>query len=464
MIILNVVYIIFAIAIIVLAAYIFYKQYRKVAPNEVLVISGRRRYEIKAPDGTMKEIGYRFRVGGGAFINPLTEVAETLKLEVITINIKINDAISGEGVPITAEATGQVRVNTNEYPLTLAIEQFLGSGSDGIKEVTESIFEGKIRAIIGMMTVEELYRNRLEFAEKVEKAVEEDFESLGLELVAFVLKDISDAQGYLDALSRPKIVAVKREAQIAQAEADRDAAIKSAQARKEAEVARLRAEAEIAGASWENEAKKANSQVEVNKHRARADMSYEIERFKLSQELKKEEHFVRMIEKKNAIELEELEIERRQKELESTVIKPAEAKKFQVQMEAEAESYKQLTEAKGKFEAQKIQSDAESEHIKKIGQAQATAMLEKAKAYDKYNQAAIFEMIMNILPEIAKAIAEPLAKVEKIVIVNTDDKLGTNKITGQLANVISQVPEVIESITGVDIKKILKDKLTKDKE
>lgn len=464
MIIAKVLYFLIAIAVVAIAGYIFHKQYRKVAPNEVLVISGRKRYEVKAPDGSIKEIGYRYRVGGGAFINPFTEVAETIKLEVIMVNIKINDAISGEGVPITAEATGQVRIDTNDYPLTLAIEQFLGSGSDGIKEVTGSIFEGKVRAIIGMMTVEELYKNRLEFAMRVEKAVEEDFKSLGLELIAFVLKDISDAQGYLDALSRPKIVEVKREAQIAQAEADRDAAIRAAQARKEAEVARLRAEAEIAGASWENESKKANSQVDVNKHRARADMSYELERYKLSQELKKEEHLVRMIEKQNAIELEDLEIQRKQKELEATVIKPSEAKKHQVQMEAEAESYRQLTEAKGRFEAHKIQSEAEAEHIKKIGQAQALAMLEKAKAYDKYNQAAIYEMIMNVLPEITKSIAEPLSKVEKIVIINSDDKLGTSKITGQLSNVVAQVPEVIESITGIDIKKILREKLAKDNE
>jgi len=464
MFVLTIVYIIIAIAVIILGGFIFHKQYKKVAPNEVLVISGRRKYEVKAPDGTVKEIGYRFRVGGGAFINPLTEVAETLKLEVITVNIKINDAISGEGVPITAEATGQVKINTNDYPLTLAIEQFLGSGSDGIREVTESIFEGKIRAIIGTMTVEELYKNRLEFATKVEKAVEDDFKSLGLELVAFALRDISDAQGYLDALSKPRIVAVKREAQIAQAEADKEAAIKTAQARKEAEIARLRAEAEIAGASWENEAKKANSQVEVNKHRARADMSYELERYKLSQELRKEEHLVKVIEKQNAIKLEELEIERKAKELEATIIKPSEARKQQIQMEAEAESFRLSTEAKGKFEAQKIQSEAEAEHIKKMGQAQAIAMLEKAKAYEKYNQAAIYEMIMNVLPEIARAIAEPLSKVEKIVVINSDDKLGTSKITGQLSNVIAQVPEVIESITGIDIKKILKDKLLKDNE
>lgn len=464
MIIMKMLYFLIAVAVVIAAGYIFHKQYRKVAPNEVLVISGRKRYEVKAPDGSIKAIGYRYRVGGGAFINPFTEVAETLKLEVITVNIKINDAISGEGVPITAEATGQVKVDTNDYPLTLAIEQFLGSGSDGIKEVTESIFEGKVRAIIGMMTVEELYKNRLDFAMKVEEAVEEDFNSLGLELVAFILKDISDAQGYLDALSRPKIVAVKREAQIAQAEADRDAAIRTAQAKMEAEVARLRAEAEIAGASWDNESKKANSQVEVNKHRARADMSYELERYKLSQELKKEEHLVRMIEKQNSIELEDLEIKRRQNELEATVIKPSEAKKLQVQMEAEAESYRQLTEAKGRYEAQKIQSEAEAEHIKKIGQAQAYTMLEKAKAYDKYNQAAIYEMIINVLPEITKSIAEPLSKVEKIVIINSDDKLGTSKITGQLSNVVSQVPEVIESITGIDIKKILREKLTKDNE
>lgn len=454
----------FLILLIVLfiAGFVFFylKQYKKVSPNEVLVISSKKKYTVKAPDGTLKQIGYRFRVGGGAFINPFTEKAETLPLEVINVDIKTPEVLTGEGVPIIAEASAQVRINTDDYPLTLAIEQFLGSKNDGIKTVSETILEGQVRAVIGTMKVDEIYKNRAGFAEAVERAVKDDFDRLGLIMISFALKDISDTQGYLDALSRPKIAIAKRDAAVAQAEADRDSAIQSAQARKEAEIARLKAEAEIAKAMWENEAKKAESQVDVNKKKAHADSAYELERFKIAQILKKEEHNVKLIEKNNAIALEELEIQRKEKELESNVLKPAEAKKLQIQKETEAESFKIIEEAKAKTEAYKLNSQAEAEKISLFGKAEADSLTLKAKAYQNYNEAAIKQMVLDILPELAKSIAEPLSRVEKIVIVGSDAQ-GTGKITKGITEIIGQVPEVVEALTGIDIKKSIKEKLEK---
>lgn len=450
------------LGVIILGVFLFFylKQYKKVSPNEVLVISSKKKYTIKAPDGTLKQIGYRFRVGGGAFINPFTEKAETLPLEVINVDIKTPEVLTGEGVPLIAEASAQVRINTDDFPLTLAIEQFLGSKSDGIKTVSETILEGQVRAIMGTMTVEEIYKNRAGFAQAVEGAVKDDFDRLGLIMISFALKDISDTQGYLDALSRPKIAIVKRDASVAQAEADRDAAIQSSQARKEAEIARLKAEAEIAKAMWENEAKKAESQVEVNKKKAHADSAYELERFKIAQNLKKEEHNVKLIEKNNAIQLEELEITRKEKELESNVLKPAEAKKIQIQKEAEAESFKIIEEAKAKAEAEKLNSEVEAGKIAQIGKAEADALSLKAKAYQNYNEAGMKQMVLDILPDLAKSIAEPLSRVEKIVIIGSDAQ-GTGKITKGVTDIISQVPEVVEALTGIDLKKTIKDKLEK---
>lgn len=450
------------LVVLLIVGFIFFylKQYKKVSPNEVLVISSKKKYTIKAPDGTLKQIGYRFRVGGGAFINPFTEKAETLPLEVISVDIKTPEVLTGEGVPIIAEASAQVRINTNDFPLTLAIEQFLGSKNDGIKTVSETILEGQVRAVMGTMTVDEIYKNRAGFAEAVEKAVKDDFDRLGLIMISFALKDISDTQGYLDALSRPKIAIAKRDASVAQAEADKDSAIQSAQARKEAEIARLKAEAEIAKAMWENEAKKAESQVEVNKKKAHADSAYELERFKIAQILKKEEHNVKLIEKNNAIALEELEIQRKEKELESNVLKPAEAKKIQIQKETEAESFKIIEEAKAKTEAYKLNSQAEAEKISSFGKAEAESLTLKAKAYQNYNEAAIKQMVLEILPELAKSIAEPLSRVEKIVIIGSDAQ-GTGKITKGVTEIISQVPEVVEALTGIDIKKSIKEKLEK---
>ena len=461
------VYALIALVVVLVAVlagtWIRMKQYRKVAPNEVLVIAGSRKYPVKAPDGTVRQVGYRFVVGGGAYINPFKEKAETMALEIISVNVKTPEVMSGEGVPIVAEASAQVRIDTADYPLTLAIEQFLGSGADGIRQVAETMLEGAVRAVIGTMTVEQIYKNRMGFAGAVEKFIADDFARMGLQLVSISLKDVSDTQGYLDALARPKIAAVKLAAQVAQAEADRDAAIQAAEARRQAEVARLAAEASIAGKSWENEGKKADSQVQVNQKKAHADMSYELERNKIAQSLKKEEHAVRKIEKENAIALEELEISRRQKELDATVIKPADARKYQIQSEAEAESFRISAEARGKAEAKRLQSDVDAESVKKLGAAEAGVIADKAKAYGQYNQAAMAKMVVEIMPEMAKAVAEPLSRVEKIILIGSDGKPGASKITGQVAEVLAQMPEVVESLTGLDVKKILKDKLTGDK-
>ncbi len=435
-------------------------QYKKVGPNEALIISGGRKHSVITPDGTKKKIGYRFRLGGGTFVLPFIETVDRLPMDVITLNIKTPEVLTHGGVPIMAEATAQVKVNSAPTAIHLAAEQFLGLGRDGIRDVASNVVEGKVREVIGTMTVEQIYRGRQDFSRKVGEAIQDDFLKMGLAMLSFALKDISDAQGYIDALSRPQIAAAKRDAVIAQAETEKESVIKSSQARRESEVARLQAEAQIAKASWDNEAKKAESQVLVNQRKAQADFSYELERFRLSQEIKKEEAKVKLIEKEEAIRIETAEIARKEKELESNVLKPADARKYQIKAEAEAEEFRIQAEARGKAEAMKLEGQADAERIRQKGLAEAEAMGKKAQAWDKYNQAAIFETYMKVLPDLARAVSEPLSKVDKIVVVGGDKGLGTTRITGQVAEILAQMPDIVQSLAGVDLKKFLKDKLS----
>lgn len=455
LVIIGIIVVVLALVILLLA-----KQYRKVGPNEVLIISGGRKRTVIEPDGTKRKIGYRYRLGGGTFVLPFLEVVNFLPMEVITLNIKTPEVLTNGGVPIMAEATAQVKIDSSDHSIRLAAEQFLGLGKEGIRDVSVTILEGKMREVIGNMTADDIYRKRGEFSAKVTEATLKDFSRMGLTMMSFALKDISDTQGYLDALGKPQIVAAKRDAAIAEAETQKEATIKSSQARKEAEVAKLAAEALIAKAQWENEGKKAESQVAVNQKKAQADLSYELERFRMSQDIKKEEAKVMLIEREQAIKIEELEIARKQKELESTVVKPADARKYQLKAEAEAEEYRILAEAKGKAEALKLEGEAAAEELKQKGLAEAEAMMKKADAWQKYNQAALFEMYLKILPDLARAISEPLSKVDKIVVVGGDKNLGTTKITSQVAEVLAQMPEVVKSLTGVDLKKYLKDKFS----
>ncbi|MFO7981150.1 MAG: SPFH domain-containing protein [Candidatus Aminicenantes bacterium] len=451
------------IVVIALLSFVIAKQYRKVGPNEALIISGGLKKTITLPDGRKRKIGYRYRRGGGTFVWPLLETVDILPMDVINIRLKTPEVLTHNGILIQAEASSQVTIDSDEDSIHLAAEQFLGTGKDGIREVSEAILDGKMRAVIGAMTVEDIYQGRHVFADKVIESVKKEFSNMGLKLLSFSLKEISDTQGYLDALGKPHIAAAKRDAAIAEAETEKEAVIKSSQAKKEGEVARLNAEALIAKAQWENEGKKAESQVQVNSKKAQADHAYELERFRLSQQIKKEEAKVQTIEKEEAIKLEEMEIKRRERELDATVIKPADARKYQIKAEAEAEGFRIQTEAEGKAKASQLEGEADAGKLRAQGSAEAEAMLKKAEAWGKYNQAAILDTYMKILPELAKNVSEPLSKVDKIVLVGGDKGTGANKITSQVADVLAQMPEVVKSLTGVDLKEYFKEKFSTEK-
>jgi len=389
------------VVVIALLSLLFAKQYRKVGPNEVLIISGGRKRSVIEPDGTKRKIGYRYRLGGGTFVLPFLETVDILPMEVITLNIKTPEVLTHGGVPLMAQATSQVKIDSADHSIRLAAEQFLGLGKEGIHDVSMTILEGKMREVMGTMTVEEIYRGRHEFSAKVTQAALDDLSRMGLSMISFALKDLSDTQGYLEALGKPQIAAARRDAAIAEAETEKEAIIKSSDARKEGEVARLESEAIIAKSEWENEAKKAESQVLVNQKKAQADFSYELERYRLSQDIKKEEAKAKLIEKEENIKIEELEIARKEKELDANVIRPADARKYQIKAEADAEEYRLQAEAKGKAEARKLEGIAEAEQIKHTGLAEAETMMKKAQSWEKYNQAAIFEMYLNALPELA---------------------------------------------------------------
>jgi flotillin len=452
------------IIVLALIALLLAKQYRKVGPNEVLIISGGRKRTAIAPDGTKTKVGYRYRLGGGTFVLPFLETVDTLPMEVITMNIKTPEVLTNGGVPIMAEAVAQIKIDSSDHSIRIAAEQFLGLGKEGIRAVAETVLEGKMREVMGTMTVEQIYKARHEFSANVTQAAQSDFSLMGLNMMSFTLKDISDTQGYLNALGKPQIAAAKRDAAIAEAETEKEATIKSSEARKEGEIARLAADALIAKAQWENEAKKSESQVQVNQKKAMADFAYEIERARLSQDIKREEAKVKLIEKQEAIKIEEHEIARKEKELNSNVIKPADARKYQMKAEAEAEEFRIQSEARGKADAMKLEGVAEAEKTKQVGLAEAETMLKKAQAWDKYNQAAILEMYLKMLPDLAKSVSEPLSKVDKIVVIGGDKNLGTTKITSQVGEILAQMPEVVKSLTGVDLKKYLKKKLASDDE
>jgi flotillin len=329
------------------------------------------------------------------------------------------------------------------------------------------------------MTVEEIYQNRDAFASKVQEVAAGDMANMGLGIVSFTIRDIRDTQGYLDALGKPRIAQVKRDAQIAQAEADRDAQIRSAAATQAGQEAKFAADSKIAEAQRDYQSNVASYQATVNQKKAEADLAYDLQKYKTGQLVKAEEVQVQIIEKQKQIELQQQEILRKQRELEANVQKPADAERYKVETLANAKKFQLETEAAGaaaaskqtgfanaevnkatglaEADANKARGLAEASIIEAQGKANAEATRLKAQAFQQYNEAAVIELLVKVLPEIAGRISEPLAKTEKIVIINSGSGPGggASKITGDVTQIIAQLPPVLESLTGVKFEKLL---------
>ena len=464
--------------VILLFLAIWASRYTKVGPNQVLVISGRKR-RMMDPDGTVRDVGFRIVKGGGVFVYPVIEKVDILSLELLTIDVQTPEVYTSKGVPVLVDGVAQIKVKGDDVSIATSAEQFLSKGTDDIKNIATQTLEGHLRAILGTMTVEDIYQNRDAFASKVQEVAAGDMANMGLGIVSFTIRDIRDKQGYLDALGKPRIAQVKRDAQIAQAEADRDATIRSAQATQAGQEAKFAADTKIAEAQRDYQSNVAQYQAAVNQKKAEADLAYDLQKYKTGQLVKAEEVQVNIIEKQKQIELQQQEILRKQRELEANVQKPADAERYKVetlanarkfQLEAEAAGSAAASKATGfanadvtkatgiaEADAQKAKGLAEAAIIEAQGKATAEAMRVKAESFKQYNEAAVVEMIIRILPEVAGKISEPLSKTDRMVIINSGNGAGggASKLTGDVTQIVAQLPPVIESLTGIKFEKLL---------
>ena len=387
-------------------------------------------------------------VGGRVFVVPLIQRVQTLSLEVMTLTPSTNRVYTKEGVAVSVDGVAQVKVKGGDSILRAA-QQFLGKRLAEIEEVALQTLEGNQRAILGTMTVEEIYQDREGFATRVLEVGSADMDTMGLEIVSYTIRDIQDEQGYLEALGIPRTAEVKRDAAIAQAEADRDAAIRSARADQESQAARFSADTSIAESERDFAIQKAAYDEQTNARRAAAELAYALQEAKTKQDIRQEEMQIDVIERQKQIEVQQQEVLRREQELVATIRRPAEAERFQLETVAEGNKARVVAEA-----------EAEAEAIRAKGLAEAEAMQRKADAWKEYGQAALIEQLFQTLPQVAEAVAQPLAKTERIVMISggNDDSagVGASRLTRDVTNVVSQLPSVIEALTGIDILGTLK--------
>jgi flotillin len=429
--------------------------YRKAGPHEALVVYGFR--------------GTRVVKGHGTIIFPMIENARGLSLELMSFDVAPQqDLYTKQGVAVTVEAVAQIKVKSDTESILTASEQFLTKTPQEREGLIRLVMEGHLRGIIGQLTVEEIVKQPEMVSDRMRSTCADDMNKMGLEVISFTIKEVRDKNEYITNMGRPDVARIKRDADVAAAEADRDTAIKRALAQREAAVAKAQADQERVQAETASMAKQAEAQrdldvkkaqyLEVTKRQqAQADKAYDIQTNVMQQQVVAEQVKVQQIEKEQQVKVQEAEINRREKELIATVLKQAEIERQRIETLAAAEKQRLIAEAEGHASSIRAQGEAEAEIIFKKGESEAKAMNVKAEAYQEYNQAAVIDKLFASLPEIVKALAAPLANVDKITVVSTGngDASGMNKITGDITKMAAQVPALFETLSGMSMTELL---------
>jgi flotillin len=443
--------------------------FRKVGPNEALIVYGFGGKEIVT--------------GGGKVVLPFVQQAEILSLELMSFDVApTQDLYTSQGVAVNVEAVAQIKVQSDSESILRAAEQFLAKPPVERQALIRLVMEGHLRGIVGQLTVEQIVKEPEMVAERMRANVADDMMKMGLVVVSFTIREVKDKNEYILNMGKPDIALVKKVADVATAEADRDTAIRRAQAMREAKIAEAQAEQEKVSAEAQSqtiqaqavrdlEIKKAEFDATVKAQQAQADLAYQIQTNKEQQRATAEEVRIEEVRKQGQVAVQEAEILRREKELIATVLRAAEIEKQRIETLAEAERQRQVLQANGLAEATrldgtaqaevtKLRGLAEAEIIQAKGEAEANAMNVKAAAFQLYNQAAVLDKLLTSMPDMVRAMSEPLTKVDKITVVSTggngSDGAGVNKITADMASMVAQVPALLETLTGVKVEDLMR--------
>jgi len=429
--------------------------YRKAGPHEALIIYGFG--------------GTRVVKGHGAIVFPMVQVCRELSLELMSFDVAPQqDLYTKQGVAVTVEAVAQIKVKSDMESILTASEQFLTKTPDQREGLIRLVMEGHLRGIIGQLTVEEIVKQPEMVSDRMRSTCADDMNKMGLEVISFTIKEVRDKNEYITNMGRPDVARIKRDADVATAEADRDTAIRRAVATRESAVARAQADQERVLAETVSQAKQAEAQRDLEikkaqylevtkKQQAQADKAYDIQTNIMQQQVVAEQVKVMQIEKEQQVKVQEAEINRREKELIATVLKQAEVERQRIETLAAAEKQRLIAEAEGHASSIRAQGEAEAEIIFKKGEAEAKAMNVKAEAFQEYNQAAVIDKLFSSMPEMVRALAAPLANVDKITVVSTGNgsAAGLNKITGDLTAMAAQIPALFETLSGMPLSDLL---------
>ncbi|MFC6645143.1 flotillin family protein [Granulicella cerasi] len=429
--------------------------YRKAGPNEALI-----RYGLGGP---------KVIIGHGAVVYPVVQHTRLLSLELMSFDVAPSqDLYTRQGVAVTVEAVAQIKVRSDNASIMTAAEQFLAKSPAEREGLIRLVMEGHLRGIIGQLTVEQIVKEPEMVGERMRATCSDDLSKMGLEVVSFTIREVRDKNEYITNMGRPDVARIRRDAEIAAAEAERDTAIRRAIALREAAVAKAAADQERVLAETQSLAKQAEAQRDLDvqkaqfteiarRQEAQADKAYELQTNVMQQKVIAEQVKVQQVEKEAQVKVQEAEIARNEKELIATVLKRSEIEKQRIENMANAERARIVAEAEGRAQAIRTQGEAEASIIFQKGEAEAKAMNVKAEAYQEWSQAAVVDKLLTNMAEVVRAMAEPLSNVDKITIVSTGDgkTVGAHKLTGEITEIAAQVPALFEALSGMKMSDLM---------
>lgn len=462
------VYIGIGVVAVALLLLIIAKGYVKAPPDTAYIISGFK----KQP---------RILIGRAGIRIPFLERIDKLSLKQVTVDIKTDGYIPTlDFINIQVDAVAKVRVSTEPDLLERAMKNFLNKDSKDIIEDLQDSLQGNMREIVGTISLRDICNNREEFGNQVQQKASVDMKNLGIEIISCNIQNVEDESDLIKNMGMDNTAKIRKDAAIAKAEADRDVAIKQAEADKEANEARVKADLEIAQKKNELDIRKSELKKAADTKAAEADAAFEIQKQEQRKTIETASTNAEIAKREREVELKEREVKVMEQSLEAEIKKKAEAEKFKEQQEADAKLYIRTKDAEAKkveaeleaealmkkADADKYAQEQEAKAIEAKGQAEAAAIRakgiaeaeaidKKAEAMKKYGEAAILEMAFNILPEMAKNIAEPISSIDKVTVIGGNSN-GVADMAGNVPIVMAKVIESVKEATGIDLNEIIK--------
>lgn len=471
------------ILLLLLIGWLIASRYKVAKPNEAFIITGRKGKEVRNPETGLVSTdlsGQKVVMGGGVFVVPFIQRLHVLDLSSRRIMVTIRNAVSGQGIKLTVEGVALVKVGGDEDSIRAAAQRFL-TQQEEIETFTQETLAGSLRSIVGSLSVEQIIRDRAAFAQRVTDESEASLTGQGLVLDTFQIQDITDDGSYLSDLGRPESAKVGRLAAVAEADA-----------RREAEQARIAAEQQIAIAQRALVLKQAEIQAETDAARATAAASGPLAQADRDQAILMEQEKVAVA-----------QAALKERQLDTEVRRPADAERYRVETEAEARRNAAIFEAEARKaadianaeaeaeqarltgigeksrraalaeaeavegakrgEAEKARRTAEADAVRAegeakaaavlaVGQAEAEAMDKRAEAFKHYNDAAVLQMLIEALPQIASEVAKPIGNIDTLTVVSTE---GAGAIPRQVTDNLVQTIQLVKDTTGFDLTTIL---------